>query len=150
MPNLHMKDKTRMILVIGVGLFALALIYIFQRANYGLLLFEAFKIAPNENFIFVINKSLRLVVNDLICFFMIFSVFKEKNYRQVAMVVFMVELLIILPVYLLLKLSLEGTSEISSPLLSFIHRLIVNPTLMVLTGMALAYQKFIFPTLRKS
>jgi hypothetical protein len=150
MPLLHMKDKTRMILVISAGLFALSLVYVFQRTNYGLLLFETFEIAPNQNFIFVINKSLRLLANDLICFFMIYSVFKEKNYRQVAMLVFMVELFVILPIYLLLKLSFEGTSEISSPLFSFIHRLIVNPTLMILTGMALAYQKFIFPTLRKS
>jgi hypothetical protein len=150
MPPLHMKDKTRMILVIGAGLFVLALVYVFQRTNYGLLLFEAFEIAPNGNFIFIINKSLRLLANDLICFFMIFSIFKEKSYRQVAFFVFMIELLVILPIYLLLKLSLEGTSEISSPLFSFIHRLIVNPTLMVLTGMALAYQKFIFPALRKS
>ncbi len=145
-----MKDKTRMMLVIGSGLFALALVYVFQRANYGLLLFEGLGTPPNENWIFVINKSLRLVANDLICFFMIFSIFKEKNYRQVAVVVFMIELLVILPIYLLLKLNLEGTSEISSPMLSFIHRLIVNPTLMIFTGMALAYQKFIFPTLRKS
>lgn len=145
-----MKDKTRMMLVIGVGLFALALVYVFQRANYGLLLFEGFGIVPNENLIFAINKSLRLVANDLICFVMIFSIFKEKSFRQVAVVVFMIELLVILPIYLLLKLNLEGTSEISSPMLSFIHRLIVNPTLMILTGMALAYQKFIFPTLRKS
>jgi hypothetical protein len=144
-----MKDKTRMMLVIGSGLFALALVYVFQRTNYGLLLFEGLGITPNENWIFVINKSLRLVANDLICFFMIFSIFKEKNFRQVAVVVFMIELLVILPIYLLLKLNLEGTSEISSPMLSFIHRLIVNPTLMILTGMALAYQKFIFPTLRK-
>jgi hypothetical protein len=64
--------------------------------------------------------------------------------------VFVVELFVVLPIYFLLKLNLEGASEISSPLLSFIHRLIVNPMLMVLTGIALAYQKFIFPTLPKS
>ena len=145
-----MKDRTRMILIIGAGLFALALVYVFQRTNYGLLIFQAFDMAPNENWIFAINKTLRLLVNDLVCFLMIFSIFKEKNCRQVAMVVFMIELLVIMPIYLLLKLGLEGASEISSPLLSFIHRLIVNPTLMVLTGMALAYQKFIFPTLSKS
>lgn len=144
-----MKDKTRMTLIIVVGLIALALVYVFQRTNYGLLLFEAFGIASNENLIFAINKTLRLLANDLVCVFMIFSIFKEKNYRQVAMLVFMIELVVILPIYLLLKLYLEGTSEISSPMLSFIHRLIVNPTLMLLTGMALSYQKFIFPTLRK-
>ncbi len=137
-------------LVIGVGLFALACVYVFQRTNYGLLLFEAFGIASNENLIFAINKTLRLLLNDTICVFIIFSIFKEKSYRQVTMIVFLIELLIVLPLYLLLKLNWEGSSEISSPLLSFIHRLIVNPTLMVLTGMALAYQKFVFPNLRKT
>ncbi|MFM9840749.1 MAG: hypothetical protein ACKVOQ_20955 [Cyclobacteriaceae bacterium] len=144
-----MKDRTRIVLILICGLAALALLYVFQRTSYGLILFQALGLTPNENLIFIINKTLRLLANDFVCVVMIFSIFKEKNYRQVTLAVFLIEFVVILPFYFLLKLNLEGSSELSSPLLSFIHRLIVNPTLMILTGMALAYQKFVFPTLRK-
>jgi exosortase F-associated protein len=131
-------------LVLTLGGIALALIYVFQRINYGTLLLQALGMGrPGDDLVFVINKTVRLLANDLICFFVIYLIFKERGYRQVAFGVFLVELLLILPLYLLLKLNFEGSSEISSPLLSFIHRLIVNPTLMVLTGIALAYQKFV-------
>ncbi len=144
-----MNDRTRIVLILAGGLASLAALYVFQRTNYGLILVEAFGFTPNENFIFIINKTVRLLANDFVCVVMIFSVFKEKNYQQVTLAVFLIEFVVILPFYFLLKLNLEGSSELSSPLLSFIHRLIVNPTLMILTGMALAYQKFVFPTLRK-
>ena len=144
-----MKDRTRLVLILVGGLAALAALYIFQRTNYGLILLQAIGMVASDNLIFIINRTLRLLANDFVCVVMIFSVFKEKSYRQVTLAVFLIELLVILPFYFLLKLYFEGSSEISSPLLSFIHRLIVNPTLMILTGMALAYQKFVFPTLRK-
>jgi len=44
---------------------------------------------------------------------------------------FLAELFILLPVYFALKISLEGDAEISSPLLSQLHRMIVNPLLML-------------------
>jgi exosortase F-associated protein len=145
-----MKPTARIAIVFGFGLLGLGLVYVFQRSNFALTMFQFFGIEqPSENILFIVNKTGRLLFNDLICFFMIFSIFKEKNFRKVAMAVFLIELFFILPAYLLIKLNLEGSSELSSPLLSFIHRLIVNPTLMVLTGIAFAYQKFAYPVLRK-
>ena len=73
-----------------------------------------------------------------------------KSYSILALIVFLVEFFILLPAYLVAKLYFEGDSEISSPLLSFVHRLIVNPTLMVLTIIAFAYQKFVYPHLNQS
>ena len=135
----------RTILILTIGVCALAALYIFQRINYGLLISSAVGVdSPTENGIFILNKTIRLLANDAICTAMIFSVFKEKSYRQLTAAVFLIEVAVVLPIYLLLKLTLEGTSEISTPLLSFIHRLIVNPTLMILTGMALGYQKFFY------
>ncbi len=118
----------------GVGL--LAAVYLFQRFNP----WTGFAgIHPNA--IFVINRTVRLILNDLACFFIILAVFREVKYLKVAFWVFLVELLVILPLYLTLKLSLEGDSEISSPLLSQIHRLIVNPTLMILLMAGFFYQQ---------
>jgi exosortase F-associated protein len=143
--------STRTIIILVLGLIGLALVYIFQRSNYSLALLQAMGVEePSEKLVFIISKIVRLLLNDLICFFMIYSIFKERSCRQVAAFVFVVELFVVLPIYLVLKLNIEGTSELSTPMLSFIHRLIINPTLMILTGLALGYQKFIFPTLRKS
>lgn len=61
---------------------------------------------------------------------------------MLASAVFLLELLIVLPFYMVAKLTLEGDSEISAPLLSFIHRLIVNPLLMMVLLAGLLYQKY--------
>lgn len=61
---------------------------------------------------------------------------------RVGFYVFLFELLILLPLYFTIKLTVEGTSEISSPLLSQIHRMIINPMLMILTIIAFFYQRF--------
>lgn len=144
-PNNKLDTRTWLMLI--AGLIGLALVYIFQRFNYGQLLLQVMGIQGGENLIFIVNKSIRLLLNDTIGCLMIFAVFKERKERQIALVIFMIELVVILPAYLIIKLTWEGSSEISSPLLSFIHRLIVNPTLMVMTGIALAYQKFVYPNL---
>ena len=97
----------------------------------------------HPNVVFIINKTVRLVVNDLACMLLIFAVFQRKSYLLVAFYVFIFELLILLPVYFAVKLSLEGDSEISSPLLSFVHRLIVNPMLMFVLIAGFVYQRFV-------
>jgi exosortase F-associated protein len=145
-----MKVRVSTLLVLAVGVFGLGLVYVFQRTNYASIIFQEVGAAPpSPNVAFMCNKILRLVLNDLICIFVLFRLFTEKSFRQIAMFIFVVELVVILPLYFVIKLNLEGASEISTPLLSFMHRLVVNPTLMVLTGVSFAYQKFIFPILRK-
>lgn len=120
-----------------LGLAILALVYFFQKINVA-----AFVGEFSRNTIFTINRTFRLIINDLACFIIIFALFREKRYIQMAFWVFLVEILVLLPVYLVLKLSLEGDSEISSPLLSQIHRLIVNPMLMLLLIAGFVYQRY--------
>lgn len=119
------------------GLFILTVVYIFQRINLADML-GGFH--PNVSFI--INRTARLILNDLACFLIIFAIFRESKYLKIAFWVFLAELLIILPVYFAIKLSLEGDSEISSPLLSQVHRLVVNPMLMILLIAGFFYQRF--------
>lgn len=138
-----MPFSRRQIAWVSVACIALAGMYVFQRVNYAGLVLSLFGIAPGENVIFVINRTLRLLVNDSICAGIVVILFEEQRFRKIAWMVLAVEVLVLLPGYLILKLSVEGASEISSPLLSFIHRLIVNPTLMILTIIALAYEKFL-------
>jgi hypothetical protein len=130
------------LLLVSFSVIILVLVYIFQRIDIlawvGLMDFSS----EHPNFVFSINRIVRVVLNDFACFILIF-VFFERKHLKVAFFVFLIELFFILPLYLLIKLSLEGDSEISSPLLSQIHRLIVNPTLMVLLIAGFIYQKFI-------
>jgi exosortase F-associated protein len=71
----------------------------------------------------------------------IWTLFQQTKFLKAAFLVFLVELLIILPLYFTVKLSLEGDSELSSPFLSQIHRMIVNPLLMFLLMIGFLYQK---------
>lgn len=135
-----------------VSLFILAItilvvVYIFQRFSITGLMNAIVSDADlniHPNAIFVINRTLRLILNDVACFILIYVFFQERKYLNIAFWLFLIELLIILPIYFSVKLSLEGDSEISSPLLSQFHRLIVNPTLMILLMMGFFYQRMKF------
>lgn len=120
------------------GVLLLGIVYIFQRFNP----WSGFD-SMHPNAIFAINRIFRLILNDLACFLIIFAIFQEAKYLKIAFWVFLFELVVILPMYLVIKLSLEGDSEISSPLLSQVHRLIVNPMLMFLLIAGFFYQRYI-------
>ena len=134
--SLLSKDWFRFALFLA-GLGILAAVYIFQKASPA-----AWLGITGPNAIFAVNRTIRLVANDFACFLIILAIFRTKRYLKLAFYVFLIELLIVLPVYLAVKLTLEGDSEISSPLLSQIHRLIVNPMLMILLIAGFFYQRF--------
>ncbi len=118
----------------------MALLYIFQRKLLWIHTVEAgsqFQYLP-----FVLNRLMRLILNDSFCLILFVVIFNRRQELKLASLVFAIELLLILPLYLLLKLSLEGDAEISIPLLSFIHRLIVNPLLMIILLIGLLYQRY--------
>lgn len=135
-----MKKK----LLITGALIILAVVYVQQRFNYaGLINYilpQALEIG-HANTVFIINKTIRLILNDLACLMLISALFPGKVYMKAAFYLFLLELFVLLPVYFMIKLSLEGPSEISSPLLSQIHRLIVNPLLMFLLMIGFLYQR---------
>ena len=130
---------------ISLGLIAvlvLILMYMLQRLNYCAFIFSAINFElPSENFQFIFNRTLRYLVNDLSVILLIYTLFQNRALTQVAFALQLFGLFIILPIYFYFKLSLEGPSEISSPLLSFIHRIVVNPILMLLLIPAFYYQQ---------
>ena len=95
----------------------------------------------SEDVRFILRKVLRVALNDFFMLIFIAAWFKESRITKLAIIIQLIDGLILLPVYILLKLSLEGNSEISLPLLSQFHRLIVNPTLMILLIPAVYFQK---------
>ncbi|MBL7860679.1 MAG: hypothetical protein JNJ65_05905 [Cyclobacteriaceae bacterium] len=121
----HLTWKAWLVLT-GSGL-GLLLIYLSQQWTYA----AAAGIDAGPNFTFAFNRTVRLLLNDSI-FLLVFRVLftHRPAYLRWAWSLFLIEILVILPVYLVVKLMLEGPTEISSPWLSTIHRMIVNPLLM--------------------
>lgn len=118
-------------------------VYLFQRFNY--LQFVADVVGHETSLhpwgVFVFNRAVRLTLNDSACLILIWAFFRERKYIRLAGLIFIFELLVILPLYCWIKLTVEGDTEHSSPILSQIHRLIVNPMLMFLLMVAFLYQK---------
>src|SRR5688572_13958580 len=113
----------------NVSLFILAmailcLMYFFQRFDFFSRVFGS-GISSYSYLPFIFNKTLRLIMNDVACFILIYILFPGKKYLKAAFWVFLFELFVLLPIYFVFKLSLEGDGEISSPLLSQLHRLII-------------------------
>ncbi len=90
---------------------------------------------------FVIRKVLRVLINDSCMLLILHCWFNDPKITRLAWSIQLIDTLILLPVYLTLKLTLEGDKEISSPLLSQLHRMIVNPTLMILIIPGVYFQR---------
>lgn len=95
----------------------------------------------SENARFVVKKILRVLLNDFFMLIVIAAWFKDQKIIRLAFLIQLIDGLFLLPIYLYLKLAIEGTTEISIPLLSLFHRLIINPTLMILLIPAVYFQR---------
>lgn len=126
---------------IGFSLFGLLIVFVFQRVDY-LAIVSAAETPPNQTAAFVVNRTVRLILNDAFCLLLIANVFQRADYNRLAWRVFLAELFVVLPIYLFVKLGFEGPTEISSPLLQPIHRMIVNPLLMIILMGALYFQRW--------
>lgn len=127
-------------MLITISVIILAAAYVFQHFSYAQLIGIYELGHPDATFI--INRVVRMIINDSACILLIYALFGERRYLRVAFVIFCFELFLILPVYLVIKLRLEGPTEISSPLLSQIHRLVVNPMLMIILIFGFYYQRW--------
>ena len=142
-PETDPLSRRHKIALASIALIVLLLVYVFQRFNYYQFILDRFGVdsPPHPYTTFSVNRVIRLVLNDTACLVLIRVLFRETKYLRLAGYIFIFELIILLPLYLWVKLTLEGDSEISSPLLSQVHRLIVNPMLMFLLMVAFFYQK---------
>lgn len=141
MNNLQMRRY----ILITFAVAGLILVYIFQRFNYSGILSNVVPfLSSGPNVVFATNRVVRFLLNEALCVIIIYLVFQRREYLKLALWVFCFESLILLPAYLFVKLALEGDSEISSPLLSTFHRMIVNPLLMFILMLGFFYQKYFY------
>ena len=121
--------------LIGFGMLGVVLTFLFQDFSF------LNRWDFSEPTLFIIRKTLRVFLNDLFMLIIISAWFNDKQVTRLAIFIQIIDGLFLLPMYLILKLEIEGSSEISSPLLSQFHRLIINPTLMILLIPAIYFQK---------
>lgn len=137
MPNELIKSPRRLIWL-TLSCVGLGAMFLFQNFDW---LSVLFGIDTHSYVHFVVKKFMRLFINDSFMLLLIYAWFNNKSITQLAWKLQLIDSFILLPLYLILKLWMEGDSEISSPLLSQFHRLIVNPTLMILLIPGVYFQR---------
>lgn len=117
----------------GVSVILLVIVFVFQSKGMAGSLGISDKAVA-----FIVNKSARFVVNDLLMIGVIYSLFGKRQYVLFALVVQAVGIVFLLIPYFVLKLYFHASN---GPLVSFLHRLVLNPTLMLLLIPALWLQE---------
>lgn len=130
--------KPARILLSSIGFLLLATSYVYQYTDV-LLALTGTNYFPEAHF--TVNRIMRILLNDLGMVLIIYAIFLDRDVIKLALIVQMLDLFVLLPLYLLLKLPAEGVSELSSPFLSQFHRIIINPILMILLIPAIYYQR---------
>ncbi|MEZ4972138.1 MAG: exosortase F system-associated protein [Cyclobacteriaceae bacterium] len=123
-------------IVIGIlavcGLFA---VFVFQRLDVAttMLGFEQTGILR-----FIINRAVRFIVNDGLTILLIYALFGERKYVLVAFYIEIISLVFILIPYFVIKINYP---HYNGPWINFIHRLVLNPLILMLLIPTFYYQK---------
>ena len=113
------------------GLF---LVFIFQQANPAALVYSG----GDPHVYFFINRTIRFLINDGLTVGVIWALFNRRSYVWLALYVQLFEAVFILVPYFALKVWFPSYN---GPLISFLHRLVLNPVLLLLLIPALYYQE---------
>ena len=87
---------------------------------------------------FFINRTFRFLLNDAFAIGLIYALFQERKYVVFSLYVQVVGMVLFLFPYFVLKIYWP---RYNGPLISFLHRLILNPTLLMLLIPAFYYQR---------
>ena len=125
---------TRGRIVIGVlSVAGLIAVFLFQQIDVAALIGVEVKSSR-----FLINRTIRFLLNDALALGLIYALFKERKYVIFALYVQLAGIFLFLLPYFILKIYFP---RYNGPLISFLHRLILNPTLLMLLIPAFYYQK---------
>jgi exosortase F-associated protein len=127
-----------------LGLLGLVIVYVFQSQlfydpfiNY---LYNPLKpeVPEHIGWKFILSKALRYLLNDGFALLVIWGLFKKKKYIRFAVLIFFIGFLVLLPIYLFLALNYYIETQ---SFLNHLHRLVLNPVLMMLLIPAFYYQQ---------
>ena len=103
-----------------------------EKLNYGVAYIDT------DSMPLMVNKAGRYILNDLFSISLIYGIFAEKKYARFAFLVMLFGLFVLLPIYLFLYLTQpEGFSS----MISHLHRVVMNPVLMMLLIPAFYFQQ---------
>jgi hypothetical protein len=128
------KKIVRSWVLVVVAVIGLLLVFVFQQMNAAFWL----GIRGNSTTLFLWNRSIRFFLNDAFALLLIYGLFYERKYLIFAVWVQAMGIVFFLIPYFILKLYCPAYN---GPLISFLHRLILNPTLLLLLVPAFYYQK---------
>lgn len=128
-----MKMFQRVVLgIAAVG--GLASVYLFQRDITALTL----TLDLSSYGAFALGRIIRFLLNDLFTILLIFALFPQRKYVYFAILTQFFGMIFLLLPYLGLKYFYP---DYNGPLLSFLHRIILNPLLLMLLIPAFLYQR---------
>lgn len=128
------NNKVKRILVGAGCLGGLIVVFLFQRQNIA----GHFGWADTAASRFILNRTIRFLLNDAFAIGILYALFAERKYLIFALWVQLAGTVLFLLPYFVLKLYFPAYN---GPLLSFLHRLVLNPTLLLLLIPAFYYQK---------
>jgi exosortase F-associated protein len=112
--------------VVATGVLLLS--FQFRTLNYTALLL-GYDTPDIQPWMLILNKVVRYLVNDLAALGLIWVIFQRRDFLQFAFGVLLIGLVILLPIYFIGYFYFSQSLGIT---LSFLHRLVMNPTLMML------------------
>lgn len=128
------SQKLTRISIAACCLIGLVGVFIFQRIDItGAVWFQA---TPIQRFL--VNRAIRFLINDALTVGLIYAIFAEKKYVIFSLWVQLAGFLLFLVPYFILKIYFPSYN---GPLISFLHRLILNPMLLLLLIPAFYYQR---------
>ena len=121
-----MNNRQWLRIVIGLGCMAgLVLVFLFQSIDVAGFWEESLSNTAR----FIVNRTIRFVLNDALTIGLIYALFQERKYVLFALAVQAVELVFLLVPYFIIKVHYPAYN---GPLISFLHRLVLNPLLLLL------------------
>jgi exosortase F-associated protein len=124
-------------IVIGVlCCLGLLLVFLFQRVDVA----AAIGVDNPGITRFLVNRTIRFLINDAFAIGLIYALFATRKYVMFAIYVQAFGVIAFLIPYFALKVYYPSYN---GPYLNFLHRLILNPTLLLLLIPAFYYQKFV-------
>ncbi len=124
--------STRIVLAV-LAVAGLVVVFLYQRIDIG-----AMVGIDNANWKFIVNRSIRFLLNDALAILLIYALFQERKYVVFSIWVQLFGMFFILVPYFIIKFNFP---YYNGPLVSFLHRLVLNPTILLLLIPAFYYQK---------
>ena len=136
-----MKLNRKQIILVLLSGTGLLLVFLFQKTSYFTIFYTFLSGEPPVDMVlqqYLFDKIFRFLVNDALAILMVHALFNDRKYTLFAVGVQVFGMLFILVPYLILR---TYYPEYQGAIVSHLHRLVLNPTLLMLLIPAFLYQK---------